>query len=305
MTPARPIIIGRNGQLARSLASLTEQDGATAPVAIGRPEFDLADRNTVQDRLLRHIHDAHDSGTAPIIINASAYTNVRAAEASPEAARILNADAVGTLAEICNSSSTCLIHISTDYVFDGHATRPYRETDPTGPATVYGKSKLLGEEAIRAAGGNHLIIRTAWLYSPFGRNFLSIMKQRAQTGDTVRVVADQSGCPTSAIDLANAIRSLVNQVAAGSTVRGTYHFCGPSIMTWHAFARAIFRKVGGEAACDRVIPISSEEFGDDVPRPSYSALDCRAIRRDFGIEAPDLEASITRDLGSLEALSPG
>lgn len=305
MTRAKPIIIGRSGQLARSLASLAEPDGATAPVIVGRPEFDLADRNAVRDTLLRHIGEARGSGAEPVIVNASAYTNVRAAESSPDAARILNAEAVGALAEVCNSASACLIHVSTDYVFDGRATRPYRETDPTAPLTVYGQSKLLGEEAVRAAGSNHLIIRTAWLYSPFGRNFLSIMKQRAETRDTVRVVADQSGCPTSAIDLAGAIRSLANHVSAGSAVRGTYHFCGPNIMTWHAFARAIFRKVGGDAACRRVLPISSEEFGDDVPRPAYSALDCQAIRHDFGIEAPAMEASMTRDLGSLEALSSG
>ena len=141
--------------------------------------------------------------------------------------------------------------------------------------------------------------------SPAGRNFLSIMKQRAETGDTVRVVADQTGCPTSAIDLANAVLSLANHIATGSTARGTYHFCGPNIMTWHAFARAIFRQVAGEAACRRVLPISSDEFGDDVPRPAYSALDCQAIKRDFGIEAPAMEASMTRDLGKIDALSSG
>lgn len=305
MTRAKPIIIGRSGQLARSLASLAEPDGATAPVIVGRPEFNLADRNTVRDTLLRHIGEARGTGAEPVIVNASAYTNVRAAETSPEAAHALNAEAVGVLAGICDSEATCLIHISTDYVFDGQAAHPYRETDPTGPLTVYGQSKRLGEEAVRAAGNNHLIVRTAWLYSPFGRNFLSIMKQRAETGDTVRVVDDQTGCPTSAIDLADAVLSLANRIATGSTARGTYHFCGPNIMTWHAFARAIFRQVAGEAACRRVLPISSDEFGDDVPRPAYSALDCQAIKRDFGIEAPAMEASMTRDLGSLEALSSG
>lgn len=304
-TPVTPIIIGRSGQLARSLVSPPASRDTALPIALGRPDFDLCDGSRIRDTLLRHVDNVRQSGCEPVIVNASAYTDVKTAETSPEAAHALNAEAVGSLAHACKSASACLIHVSTDYVFDGHAARPYRETDATCPATVYGQSKLLGEEAIRATGSDHLIVRTAWLYSPFGRNFLSVMKQRAERGDTVHVVTDQSGCPTSAIDLAGAILSLAHQVAQGSTLRGTYHYCGPDIMTWHAFAQAIFRAIGGEAACRRVLPISSEEFGDNVPRPPYSALDCRAIERDFGIEAPTLEASISRDLGKMGTLSSG
>ena len=300
-----PVIIGRSGQLAQSLASEAGPGEAVSRVFLGRPEFDLLDSDSVRDTVRRLVDGIRKAGNEPVIVNASAYTNVRAAETSAETAHALNAEAAGVLAGICDREATCLIHISTDYVFDGRAAHPYRETDPTAPLTVYGQSKRLGEEAVRAAGNNHLIVRTAWLYSPFGRNFLSIMKQRAETGDTVRVVDDQTGCPTSAIDLANAVLSLANHIAAGSTARGTYHFCGPSIMTWHAFARAIFRQVAGEAACRRVLPISSDEFGDDVPRPAYSALDCQAIKRDFGIEAPAMEASMTRDIGKMDALSSG
>lgn len=298
MSRPQPIVIGRSGQLARALFEAAATDAAP-PVFLGRPDFDILSGSGTWQALDRGIDTARTAGLVPVIINTAAYTDVRQAETASQSARALNTVAAGRLAEHCAGTRTCLIHVSTDYVFSGDAAHPYREDDPTGPGTVYGQTKLDGEHAVRAAGDDHLIVRTAWLFSPFGHNFLKTMHRLAREGVSPQVVNDQAGCPTSAIDLASALLEMSRQVAAGAACRGTYHYCGRDIVTWHEFAVRIFRAASGEAAAGRVRAISAAEYDAAMDRPAYSALDCRAIADAFGIEQPVLDAAIARDLARL------
>lgn len=302
MTRPQPIVIGRTGQLARAIAQQASLDGAE-PVFLGRPDLDLLANPDTWSALAECVDTARIDSHEPVVINTAAYTDVRKAESAPQDARLLNAVAAGRLAEFCAASQTCLIHVSTDYVFAGDADRPYRETDPTCPATVYGRTKLEGELAVRAVSDNHLILRTAWLFSPFGRNFLRTMARLADQGASPQVVVDQTGCPTSAVDLAAALLDMAGQVAAGSPARGTYHYCGRDILSWNEFAARIFGAVSGERAMNRVRPASTADYEPAMLRPAYSPLDCQAIANDFGIEQPALDAAIARDLAQLKRLT--
>jgi dTDP-4-dehydrorhamnose reductase len=237
-----------------------------------------------------------------IVVNAAAHTAVDRAESEPDAAFRANAQAPQVIAEACARRGIRLVHYSTDYVFDGRATRPYREDDPTTPASVYGASKLAGEEAIRASGASHLILRTAWVYAAHGRNFLRTMLRLAGERDEFRVVADQSGTPTSAALIAG----VTAQVLAQPVVRsGTWHLTATGATSWHGFAEAIVQGAharGLIARMPRVSPIATADYPTPAARPAYSVLDCSALQRDFGITLPSWQDGLSRMLDELAGL---
>jgi dTDP-4-dehydrorhamnose reductase len=234
-----------------------------------------------------------------IVVNAAAHTAVDRAESELDAAFRANAQAPQAIAEACARRGIRLVHYSPDYVFDGRGTRPYREDDPTAPAGVYGASKLAGEEAIRASGAPHLILRTAWVYAAHGRNFLRTILRLAGERDELRVVADQIGTPTPATLIADATARVLAQPATRS---GTWHLTATGATSWHGFAEAIMQGAharGLIARIPRVLPIATADYPTPAARPAYSVLDCSALQRDFGIALPDWQEGLSRTLDEL------
>lgn len=270
------VVIGRNGQLARSLAGLAIAQGDPLTV-LGRPEIDLLRPDTAEPAITALAPD--------VVINATAYTAVDRAEDEPEAARAVNAEAPGLIAGICERIGSALIHVSTDYVFDGRKAEPYVEADDTAPASVYGATKLDGERRVAAVCARHLILRTAWLHSPHGANFVTAMLDLARREPTVPVVDDQRGSPTYAPHLAEVVLALARRIIdSGDIEWGLYHAAGTGVATRDELAREIFdraRRLGGPWA--RVRPIGSAEFPTRARRPANSALDCSALERTFGL----------------------
>jgi dTDP-4-dehydrorhamnose reductase len=236
-----------------------------------------------------------------VVINAAAFTAVDQAEDEPERARAVNVEAAGAIAAAARESGARIIQISTDYVFDGSAEGAYSEGAPTHPLGVYGRTKCEGEARVRAEAPDHLILRTAWLYSPFGKNFVRTMMQLAEDRDTVSVVADQRGNPTSAYDLADGMIAVLEAWRHGGTgLGGTYHLAGTGITTWAGFAEAIFdhcRALGLPAA--RVEPIASVDWPARAPRPLNSALNSSRFEADFGYCAPAWQDSLQTVVGRL------
>ena len=241
------LIIGANGQLGRELQRTVPSEwGVTA---IGTADCDITDSVAVATLI---------EGLRPdVVVNCAAYTAVDQAETEREKADAVNWHAVENLARVAASVDAVLVHISTDYVFDGESCVPYRESDPTAPINHYGAGKLRGEQAIAESGCRGVIIRTQWLYSPYGKNFVKTMLRLAEQQREVRVVADQRGCPTAADDLAEAIVAILPEVVADSTLRGeVFHFASRGEATWCEFAEEIFRV----AECDcRAVAITSED----------------------------------------------
>jgi dTDP-4-dehydrorhamnose reductase len=220
-----------------------------------------------------------------IVVNAAAYTAVDRAETEPELAWAVNASGPGHLAAACKTAAIPLIHISTDYVFDGSKQGPYREADPVNPLGVYGRSKEAGDRAVREALAEHVILRTAWVYSAHGHNFVRTMLRLAAERPVLRVVADQIGSPTSAADVAAAIAAIVQRLTAGDEHWGTYHFAGGGAVTWHGFAEAIFELAAPwREPPPKVEAITTVEYPTPARRPANSVLDCRLIGAVFGIE---------------------
>jgi len=241
-----------------------------------------------------------------LVINAAAYTNVDEAESEPELAMAVNKDGPANIARVCAAKKTPLIHISTDYVFDGKKGTPYRETDPVSPIGVYGRSKAAGEAALRSVLNEHIILRTAWLYGSHGRNFVKTILKLARENEVIRVVSDQYGSPTSAVDLAGAIFKICNIIRQGAAIDwGTYHYCGRGIISWHEFARAAVDmcRQQGRVKVARVDPIKTADYPARVERPPYSALDCTLIGRHFGIAPQPWQNSLAVTVHELLAAS--
>ena len=283
----RIIVIGRDGQVARALAERAPAHGAKA-VLLGRPKLDLADPSGIEDILL-------DTG-GDLIVNAAAYTAVDQAESEPELAEAINGIGAGAVAGAAAAMNVPVIQISTDYVFDGAAGRPYREDDATRPLGAYGSSKLLGEQAVADANPNHAILRTAWIYSPFGKNFVKTMLRLAADRDEIGVVADQVGSPTSALDIADGVlavgRNLVER-PQDSALRGVFHMAGGGFASWADFAREIFAvsaRLGGPGA--RVRPIGTADYPTPARRPANSRLDCGKLAGIHGVVLPPWQASL-------------
>ncbi len=287
---AGPILVtGGTGQLASALLAGT----ANRPMVLaGRPEFDF-DRLDAILPLLR-------AAAPSLIINAAAYTAVDRAESEPDAARRANTDGPRLIAEYCATTRTPLIHVSTDYVFDGSKHEPYLETDPTNPTTIYGTTKRDGEVAILATSAPAMILRTSWVYAATGRNFVLTMLNAAKKTNELRVVADQQGCPTAAADLAAAIIRITDQIATigwSDTWRGIYHAAGSGATTWHGLATATFAEAAKYGApLPTVIPIATADWPTPARRPADSRLDCSKLSRTFGIALPDWRNALSRTI---------
>ena len=265
------LVTGGGGQLGRALTRLAAAAGheLRAPT---RAELDIADDAALRDAC----------AWAEVVINAAAYTDVNRAESERETAFAVNAAAPGRLAEHCAAGGSLPLHVSTDYVFDGRAQRPWRETDPTGPLSIYGESKRAGEDAVRAALEHHLIVRTSWVYSETGRNFLTTMLRLGAEREELSVVDDQIGTPTSAEDLAAALLHLAVRAREEEGPFGTYHYSAEGTASWADFAEAIFAEAGDLLPeRPRIERIDSSAYPTPARRPAYSVLDCSRIVADF------------------------
>ncbi len=290
------VLFGRTGQLGLSLSAIL---GAGMEVrAYGRDELDLSDRARLRETLLRQ--------EPRVIINAAAYTAVDQAESDAAMVKRINSEAPAIMAHVARELGALLIHYSTDYVFDGTAREPYTEDSPTAPLGVYGRSKLAGEDEVRAAGGPHLILRTAWLYSNHGRNFLKTMLRLAGERDELRVVDDQIGSPTYARLVAEASVQMLAVMIDGESFRtersGVYHMTCQGAVSWRGFAQSII-EMSGHAGRVRVTPISTAQYPTPARRPAYSVLSCDKLARSFGIWLPHWEVALGQCLAHARGLA--
>jgi dTDP-4-dehydrorhamnose reductase len=280
----RILVTGEHGQLARCLADLAPTHADWPFIFAGRDKLDLSQAAAARDAAIALKPD--------MIINTAAYTAVDKAESEAEAAFAINRDGAAAMAQAAEELGAALVHISTDYVFDGTKSTPYVERDPTGPAGVYARSKFEGEEAVRRQCSKHLILRTSWVYSVYGANFVKTMLRVGNGRPEVRVVGDQQGNPTSAHDLAAAILALVVQVNTGHQMWGTYHAAGRGDTTWHGFASEIFASASEQGyVSPRVTRITTAEYPTPAKRPANSRLDCGLLQRNFGVALPDWKDS--------------
>ena len=289
----RILLTGAKGQLGWEILKQAP-DHALDCIGIDIEDADI----TNPDQVNRVIADTRPD----LLINSAAYTRVDAAETDTKAAFAVNRDAAGHIADTCAAKRIPLLHISTDFVFDGKKTAPYVETDPVAPLSVYGQSKAAGEDAVRKALNRHLIIRTAWLYGVHGNNFVKSMLRLSRNNNQLRVVSDQVGCPTFAADLAESLLALCHRIGDQKAVQwGTYHLCGRGEVSWHGFAESIFEIAGrlGMAANVKVAPISTPEYPTPALRPAFSVLSCQKIRAQFGIDPPPWRASLEKMLKRL------
>jgi len=276
----RIAVTGRHGQVATSLAERAGP-GETI-VLLGRPELDLAGDP-------RAIAAAIATARPDVVISAAAYTAVDKAESEAAEAEAVNARGAGAVAAAARALGVPVIHLSTDYVFDGRKDEPYLESDPTGPTGVYGRTKLAGEQAVLAAHPGAVVCRTAWVYSPFGHNFVKTMLRLAGDRDAVRVVADQIGNPTSALDIADAVLAIAR---TGARATGVFHLAGTGAASWADFAEAIFAEsaaAGGPSA--RVVRIGTADFPTPTARPANSRLNCDRLAQEYGIRLPEWRQS--------------
>ena len=289
----RLLVTGRNGQVATSLAERAATHPGIEVLALGRPELDLESPATVEAAIAAARPD--------LVVNAAAYTAVDKAESDSGRAFAANRDGAAAAARAAARLGVPVIHLSTDYVYPGDKPSPYVESDATGPSSVYGQSKLEGEQAVMAAHPQALIFRTSWVYSPFGANFVKTMLRIGKDRDVVRVVADQHGNPTSAIDIADAILRLAPGL--GSTpAGGIYHLCGSGSTTWCGLAQAIFAesgKLGGPAP--RVEAITTAEYPTPARRPASSRMDTAAFTARFGFALRPWPDAVTETAARLLA----
>ena len=279
------LVFGKNGQVARELAAL---DGVTC---LDRAAADLSDPAACAAAIEQHAPDA--------VINAAAYTAVDKAESEEPEAQVINGDAPGAMARACAALNIPLVHISTDYVFAGDGTTPWQPSDETGPLGAYGRTKLAGEIAVRAAGGTHAILRTSWVVSAHGNNFVKTMLRLGAERDALTIVADQIGGPTGAREIAAACHTMAQQLGADPDKSGTYHFAGGPDCSWADFAREIFAQAG--MSCD-VTDIPTSDFPTPAVRPPNSRMDCSLTQATFGVQRPQWKASLATILNDLGAV---
>jgi dTDP-4-dehydrorhamnose reductase len=293
MARIRIAVTGTHGQVARSLVERAA--GTTCDVVcIGRPSLDLGQPKTIDSALA--------AITADVLVSAAAYTDVNKAESEGDHANLINARAAGALAAHARARGIPLIHLSTDYVFDGAKPDPYTEDDPVAPINAYGRSKAAGERAVAGAHAHYVILRTSWVYSPFNRNFVTTMLSLARKQDAVRVVSDQVGNPTAAADIADGILAVArNLIGEQSDERyGVFHMTAAGATSWAKFAEAVFAasaKRGGPSA--RVVPVASTEYQTPARRPANSRLDCAKIARVHGVSLPHWQSSLDACVGRI------
>jgi dTDP-4-dehydrorhamnose reductase len=274
------LVTGGKGQLGQAIASISQNYPGLVFHFANSSEIDITDKNKLSE--------AFEKIRPDFCVNAAAYTAVDNAESEPEKATLINVDGARNLAEACKAWDCTLIHISTDFVFDGQKKTPYAETDETNPQGIYGMTKRLGEEAIETVSGKYFIIRTSWLYSEFAQNFMKTMLRLAKERDSLGVVSDQIGTPTYAGDLAEAI---MNIIGSGSESYGIYHFSNEGSASWYYFAKRIFKI--NDVNID-LKPITTTQFPTPAKRPEYSVMDKTKIKNTFGITIKHWEESLKR-----------
>ncbi|MBC3364816.1 dTDP-4-dehydrorhamnose reductase [Pseudomonas sp. SWRI154] len=284
----RILIIGQNGQVSQALQSRLAGMGEL--IVLGSNQLDMAQPDQLRPQV--------EALRPDLIINAAAHTAVDQAESEAQRAFAINASAPGILAQVAAELDAPLIHYSTDYVFDGRKPEPYTEDDTPNPLSVYGRSKLAGEEAIHQAGGEHLILRTSWVYSSAGRNFLLTMQRLLQEKSHLRVVADQIGAPTWAGTIAESTAQLIERWQAGRCgAWGTYHLTAQGQTSWFGFAQAIGEDlVEHHKPCAVLEPIPSSAYPTPAPRPLNSRLDCTRLTEEWGVSQPDWRSALQQCL---------
>ena len=282
------LLLGQHGQVSQALQHALQ--GAGELTVLGREQLDVAQPELIRQRV--------QNLRPELIINAAAHTAVDQAENEPELAFAINATAPGILAEVAAELGAPLIHYSTDYVFDGNHAEPYRESEATHPLSVYGRSKLAGEQAIQAVGGMHLILRTSWVYSQHGKNFLLTMQRLLQERESVSVVDDQIGAPTWAGTIAQATAQLITQWRSGHPGPwGTYHLTAQGETSWYGFACAIAAHLRSQGKTVATLdPIPSSAYPTPAPRPLNSRLDCSRLQQHWQVQLPTWQAALEQCL---------
>ncbi|MGC1494883.1 MAG: dTDP-4-dehydrorhamnose reductase [Sulfitobacter sp.] len=280
------LVFGQTGQVARELAMLPDV------LCLGRDQADLSNPAACAAAIAAHAPKA--------VINAAAYTAVDKAEEEEAISTVINGDAPGAMAQACAKMDIPFVHISTDYVFEGGGETAWTPRDQTGPLGAYGRSKLAGEKAVQNAGGTHVILRTSWVVSAHGNNFVKTMLRLGADRDALTIVADQIGGPTGAREIAAACHTIAQQLISDPKKSGVYHFAGAPDCSWADFARAIFEKAG--LACT-VTDIPSSDYPTPAVRPLNSRMDCSATEAVFGVKRPDWNESLTSILKDLGATS--
>ncbi|MFP5423303.1 MAG: dTDP-4-dehydrorhamnose reductase [Gammaproteobacteria bacterium] len=282
------LLLGQHGQVSQELQRALH--GAAELTVLGREQLDLAQPERIRQQV-QHLRPE-------LIINAAAHTAVDQADSEPELAFAINATAPGILAEAAAELSVPLIHYSTDYVFDGSYAEPYRESDATNPLSVYGRSKLAGEQAIQAVGGTHLILRTSWVYSQHGKNFLLTMQRLLQERERLSVVDDQIGAPTWAGTIAQVTAQLITQWRSGHPGPwGVYHLTAQGETSWFGFASAIAAHLHSQGKTVATLhPIPSSAYPTPAQRPLNSRLDCSRLQQDWQVQLPTWQAALEQCL---------
>ncbi|WP_444453747.1 dTDP-4-dehydrorhamnose reductase [Rhodobacter capsulatus] len=279
----KTLVFGKTGQVAQELQRCLPE-----AIFLGRDAADLSDPAACAQAIRE--------SDVNVVINAAAWTAVDKAETEEAAATVVNGEAPAAMARACAEKGIPFLHVSTDYVFSGEGTAPWVETDPVAPPNAYGRSKLAGEIGTRAAGGNTAILRTSWVFSAHGANFVKTMLRLSETREALNVVEDQIGGPTPAADIAAALVVMAQKMVAGQP-GGTYHFGGTPWVSWADFAREIFALAGRKVA---VTGIPTSAYPTPAVRPLNSRMNCSALERDFGIAPPDWKAGLAKVLKDLE-----
>ncbi len=290
----RLLVTGRTGQVARALQALATPE--LEVIALGRPQLDLAQPDTLARALDAILPDA--------VASVAAYTAVDQAESEPEAARLINAAGPTLLAQACAARGLPIVHLSTDYVFDGRKAAPYHEEDRLAPASVYGTTKAQGEAGVAGAGGRFAILRTAWVFDATGRNFVRTMLRLAKSRPSIQVVDDQFGSPTYAPFIANGVIAVARALLAENSASraGLYHMTSAGACTWREFAEAIFAGSAARAGpWARVEPITTAQYPTPAHRPANSVLDCSKFAHAFGFVLPDWRAGLDACLDTISA----
>ena len=282
MSDMKIMMFGQTGQVA------TEVQRQADVIALGRDVADLSDMDALRAAIHRHQPD--------VVINAAAYTAVDRAEEEETFALAVNGVAPGVMAHECAVQNIPFLHVSTDYVFDGSGTAPWAASDSVDPQNAYGRTKYAGEVAVRAAGGNHAILRTSWVFSAHGANFVKTMLRLGETGDAMNVVGDQIGGPTPAVDIAATLLDMACQMMNGQQ-GGTYHYAGTPAVSWADFATEIFAQVGANVT---VTSIPTSEYPTPARRPLNSRMDCGSLMTDFKIAAPEWKKGLRHVLAELQ-----
>jgi dTDP-4-dehydrorhamnose reductase len=287
------LVTGSSGQLGQCLDLQVKKKSLTNFIFYSKLDLDLSNYKNVEKKIMDIMPN--------IVINAAGFTNVDSAENNEIDSNKINNLSVKNLARICKHINATLIHVSTDYVFDGNANKPYREEDKTSPKTVYGKTKLAGEEAIISSGCFYVIIRTSWVFSEFGNNFMKSMLDLFAKKESINIVDDQIGCPTFAHDIAIMILELTNHIKNGKLFRNIFHFSGDNKTSWFGFAKAIYKEKRKKNHCleCKLNPVNSYQYKTLAERPKFSVLDCSKIDNQLNIKPSDWNKAIVDVISSL------